>query len=125
MGLNTLIEYADIPSAAAADISVESVIISDHTEGTVDPSFIAITPIDVVPHNIVVAERGNASTTAEANTWGVPLYPRSIFWEFHEPITSIGGDYKSISYYGRHCSIFRDIFSSVTGLGWDFSPESL
>ena len=35
-GLNTMSEYTDIPSTAAADISVESPNIKDHTEGAVD-----------------------------------------------------------------------------------------
>ena len=36
-GLNTRSEYADIPSAADADISVGSVTIFDHIKSTVDP----------------------------------------------------------------------------------------
>ena len=49
-------EYADIPSAAAADISAESANISDHIEGTVDPNVISITPIDDVPDIVAVAD---------------------------------------------------------------------
>ena len=49
-------EYADIPSAAAADISAESANISDHIEGTVDPNLIPITTIDVVPPMVAVAD---------------------------------------------------------------------
>ena len=44
-GLNTLSEYADIPSAAAADILLESVKLLDHFEGAVDPNLMGITPL--------------------------------------------------------------------------------
>ena len=47
-GLNTLSEYADISSAAAADLSVESFTILDHTECRVDTNLIDITPVDTV-----------------------------------------------------------------------------
>ena len=55
-GLNVLTEYADIHSAAAADISAESANISDHIEGTVDHNLIPITPIDAVPHIVAAAD---------------------------------------------------------------------
>ena len=55
-GLNTLSEYTDISLAAAADLSVESLNISDHFEGAVDPNLTAITPIYSVPPNTAVVE---------------------------------------------------------------------
>ena len=39
LGLNALDEYAHIPSAAASGISLESVNILDHFEGTFDQNF--------------------------------------------------------------------------------------
>ena len=59
-------EYADISSAAAADLSVESHNMLDHIDGTVDPNLKAVTPIESVRPNTAVAELGEATTTAEA-----------------------------------------------------------
>ena len=79
-GLNTLSEYADISSAVADDISVESIDILDHIEGTVVPNLMAVTPIESVPPNTAVAELGEAPTTAEAASSAVPPVPPEVFF---------------------------------------------
>ena len=77
-GLNTLSEYTDISSAAAADISVESLNIFDHIEGTVDHNLMAVTPIEYVPSNTAVAELVEAPTTAEAASSAVHPVPPEV-----------------------------------------------
>ena len=68
-------EYADISSAAAADLSVESPNILDRIEGTVGPNVMAVIHIEYVPHNTAVAELGEAPTTAGAASSAVPPVP--------------------------------------------------
>ena len=58
-------EYTDIPSTAAADISVESVNSLDQIECTIDSNLIVIAPIETLPPNTAFAEHGNVPTTAE------------------------------------------------------------
>ena len=48
-------EYTDIPSTAAADISVESVNSLDQIDGTIDPNLIGIIPIETLPPNAAFA----------------------------------------------------------------------
>ena len=79
LGLNAQSEYADISSAAAGDISVESVNILDNFQGTFCHNLIAISPIGSVPISTAVAEHWEVPTITEAATSAVPTVPPEVF----------------------------------------------
>ena len=71
-------KYANISSAAAADLSVERPNILDHVEGTVDSNLKVVTHIESVSTNTAVAVLGEAPTTAEFASSTVPVHPEVI-----------------------------------------------
>ena len=78
-GLNTLSEYADIPSAAAADILLESVKLLDHFEGAVDPNLMGITPLTRFPLTLQWQNMERQQQPRKLPNRLYLLYPRSIF----------------------------------------------
>ena len=113
----TLTQYSDTPSAADADTSAENSKVSDHIMGTVAANLIAITAIDTAPPNLVVAEHGDASTTAKTSTSVVPpVPPRRIFGSSKIQSYSLEGTTKADNIIVDIAVFFRDITRSVTSL---------
>ena len=116
-GLKTLSEYADISSAAAADLYVERPNILDLIEGTVDTNLMSVTPIESVPTKTAVTELVEAPTNAEAASSDVPPVTREvIIASFLSQSYSMEGTTKADKIMDEIAVFVRDITSSVTSL---------